>query len=657
MLTPFRRRLVRLFYTSTMTVLILSSSVMAENLPTVSLQDVLAEVTRTNPAISEAMEYYESVAAEREMATAGYLPTIGTEITAGPERTDGVATEEVTNDGVTTTEDVTSNLTSTTATLYARQNIFNGFKTDAYVDETDARIKAAAYEVLNVANNVYLSTAEAYINVVKAAKLLDIAKQNAITQEKIMRQVREKTDAGFNRVSELYNSESRLALSKGSYISRQQDLNQALAVFHRQFGRFLSPEQFTRPDPQYMVPDTLNNTVEKAFRYHPALKVAEYNIATKRYTYEKTSGDYWPTLDLELKGQYRNDTGGDEGEVKQAGAYLTLSYTFFDGGLRSGATARDKLAIRKEHQRSYIERRNVNQSVRLAWNIMEAEADKRSYLSEHVRLSAKTLDAFKEEYYVGRRTLLDLLNMENEYTDAKISQADSQYSYLTALYRIMQSTGELLTTHDTGLFERLDLPKTGINDIDEEVYEDLDLNRDRDSLADSFDQCDATVNQEGEVEYGCDNIDQALVGYPDMQGEELKPYIVPESTIPEEPAVSQEEKPAILLNLLTLEAKPDGKSIIDADQLQLDQFTEALLLHPEMDVVITGHVASDNDTEENLKLSESRAAIIKQYMVDRGVAAHRITTIGKGGLEPLASNATSSGRKMNRRIEIKASDS
>ena len=91
--------------------------------------------------------------------------------------------------------------------------------------ETDARILAAAYDVLNSANTVYLDCAESYISVVKANEMLRIAEENALTQERIMRQVREKTEAGFNRVSELYNSESRLSLAKASYISRQQDLS------------------------------------------------------------------------------------------------------------------------------------------------------------------------------------------------------------------------------------------------------------------------------------------------------------------------------------------------------------------------------------------------------------------------------------------------
>ncbi len=501
---------------SFISIFLISALLVAEESPaaeSVSLQEVLQNITKTDPSILEARKQYESVVAERSIATSEYYPTVGTELSAGPERTKGVPTN-----------DAEENLISTTATLFARQNLYNGGKTTAFVDETDARIKAAAYEVLNVANRVYLETAEAYINVVRAVELLKIAKENALTQERIMHQVREKTEAGFNRYSELYNSESRLVLAQASYISRQQDLNQALVVFHRQFGRLLRPEHFIKPEPTYHFPASVQTAIEVALQTNPALKVAQYNIQTRRHSHEKAAAAYYPTLDFELQGQYRSDTGGEEGETTQSGAYLTLNYTFFDGGFREGNKAREQQSIRKEYQRSYIERRNVNETVRLAWNIKEAEDFKEEYLHQHVLLSEKTLNAFKDEYYVGRRTLLDLLNMENEYTDAQIAMSEAQFSRLTALYRMMQGTGVLLHEHDTGLRKMLNLPaEDGKEMVD---YADLDDNRDQDQVLDVLDQCDNSESSSLKP-YGCKEKDVNTVGYPHKDGSQLSPYITP----------------------------------------------------------------------------------------------------------------------------------
>jgi outer membrane protein, adhesin transport system len=619
----------------------------AVHLPVITLQELLSDVTNTSPAILESIEHYKSVAAERSIATSEYLPTVGTQLSTGPEQTDGVPTN-----------DAQKNLTATTASLFARQNLFSGFKTSAFVDETDARIKAAAFDVLTTANKTYLDACEAYINVVKTKELLRIAEQNAFTQEQIMRQVREKTASGFNRISELYSSESRLALSKASFISRQQDLNQALSKLHRLLGRKLEPEQFAVPVPSFNAPPTLEDTVAIAFENHPALKVADYNIQTKQHTYEKSMSAYWPTLDLEIKGQYREDTGGEVGDTTQTGAYLTLNYTFFDGGLRSGTKAKEQQSILKERQRAYIERRNVNESVRLAWNIVEAEREKKQYLTDHMMLSAKTLSAFKEEYYAGRRTLLDLLNMENEYTDAKLSRADSEFAYLVALYRIMQATGVLLEEHDTGLREMLDLSADRKEDL--AGYEHVASDRDLDKSEDKIDQCDNSFANSPVESSGCIKSIGQKPGYPRDEDLSVAPYIEPKestgpinySTIKETSAQTEVIAKTDKGNrTIRLYAQPNSDQITAEAKVLLDTLIDDFQKIPGASILLEGYIASDTTSDENIALSERRADVVKAMLIDRGVNGSRITVVGRGNENPLAANDTPNGRKINRRVE------
>ncbi len=73
--------------------------------------------------------------------------------------------------------------------------------------------------------------------------------------------------------------------------------------------------------------------------------------------------------------------------------------------------------------------------MRLAWNIKAAEEKKYSFLNEYVELNTQTLAAFKEEYQLGRRTLLELLDMENEYQRAHKALVESKFSMLASHYR------------------------------------------------------------------------------------------------------------------------------------------------------------------------------------------------------------------------------
>lgn len=614
---------------------------------TLPLSEVLKIVTRTDPEIMEALSQYRSVQSERSIATSGYWPTIGTELAGGPEVTKGV---DAGGSSVSDRNDDRESLFASRASVYARQNLYNGGKTSAFVNETDARTLAAAYEVLTVANRVYLETAEAYVNVIQAIELLKLSEENVLTQEKILEQVREKSAAGFSRVSDLKNSESRLALSQSNYISKQQDLNQALVRFHRKFGRLVKPEAFVKPVPVFQFPETVEDTVAVAFRNHPALEVAKYNIQVRKYSYEKAKADDWPSIDLELNAQHSDDTGGEKGYTDQVSAMLKLNYILFDGGLRKGEQNRNYQTIQKENQRAYIERRNVNESVRLAWNTLQAEERKRKYLTEYVDLSFQTLDAFKDEYFVGRRTLLDLLNMENEYNSAKNASAESKFSQLTAYYQVSQATGMMVKEYDTGLRAYLNLPPE--KQFDLKGYEELDRDRDLDSIKDVKDQCDNSIEGVLTPPSGCIEEKAIRVGY--QEPTNLSPYIQPKEGTPEELNLKIDKvKPQQSFHLDSIHFASGSANLTDYSIQKLQYIAVQLKAAGDFIIEVIGHTDNVDSAQYNQKLSVARAQSVYTELIRLGLEERNLEFSGRGEHEPIATNDTEEGRLKNRRIEFK----
>jgi len=607
------------------------------------LQEVLKDVVRTNPEILEALKRYQTVKSELGMAKSGYKPNISAEASIGPEVTKGYDTNYESED-----------LIARRAGIYARQNLFNGMHTSNYVKETEARVKAAAYDVLNTANRVFLDAAEAYLEVLKTAELVELARQNVLTQAQILNQIKEKTDSGFGRVSDLSNSESRFALSRSNFISQQQDLNQAIVKFHRQFGRILRPEVFIIPEPAGELPATKEEAVDMAMHVHPALRVANYNIEVRKYTLAKEKSTYYPSLDLELQAQHNNDVGGDDGWTNNAGAFLKLSYTFYDGGVRKARKIGNYESMLKEHQRSYIERRNVNETVGLAWNIFVAEQTKKMFLTEHVDMSERTLVEFKEEYHLGRRTLLDLLDMETEYFTAQNSFVQSKYSFLAAYYRLEQATGMLLSEFETGLFEKVELPEYK-DEFDYSLYKKLGEDRDEDTVKDTADQCDNSLLGTDTMPWGCFDKKALEVGY--NVPEKIEPYILPK----EERITAEEQKvlaidetkkeqsfhlDIINFNFDSAELTPEAHEYLKSIAGQLKR-----LENYKLDIV--GHTDTSGTRRYNQKLSEKRAETVVNELASLGISKDIMTAYGKGSTSPVFSNQTLEGRQKNRRIEFK----
>ncbi|MDQ3028202.1 MAG: OmpA family protein [Pseudomonadota bacterium] len=91
--------------------------------------------------------------------------------------------------------------------------------------------------------------------------------------------------------------------------------------------------------------------------------------------------------------------------------------------------------------------------------------------------------------------------------------------------------------------------------------------------------------------------------------------------------------------------RPDGRKSLD------DAAAKLRGVDLEM-VIATGHTDSVGTDAYNQRLSERRAAAVKEYLVSKGIAASKITTIGKGESQPVATNKTAEGRQKNRRVDI-----
>ncbi|MCP3899836.1 MAG: TolC family outer membrane protein [Desulfobacteraceae bacterium] len=612
----------------------------------VTLHEVLRSVGNTNPEIKEAINNYESVRAETYIAKQGYKPTFGTEMSAGPEYTKGVSTN-----------DNRENFTSRTATIFANQNLYKGGGTIAFVKETEARIKAASYQVLNVANEVFSQTAEAYINVLNAREQLEMSNNNVLTQARILKQIKEKIDSGFGRISDLTNSESRLFLAKGNHISRQQTLNQAVTKFHRQYGQLIRPEAFIAPQQRYELPDNVESAVNIAFNNHPALDVAKYNILSRKYSYKRAKAAYLPTIDLELKAESREDTSGIEGETDQASAMIKFKYLFYDGGIRKGETKKSYKNLQKEYERSYVERRNLNETVRLAWNILEAEENKRKFLSNHVKLSKKTLDEFVEEYHLGRRTLLEILDMEKEHYNANSSYIQSKYSFIIAYYQASQAIGSLLHEFDTDILDRVNLLSKK-EEFDMNAYDGLEKDKDQDKVNDFVDQCDNSIAGSLTGEYGCSKTSYSTIGYETPS--KIIPYINNPETLSDEistnvtPVLKIDDTKKVQTFTFNSIYFKENSSMVELDTIWLiKEIAGQLKTLDNYSLEVIGHTDNIGSNQYNEWLSKRRAANVVELLLKEGVIMKHIKSSGAGESSPVATNSTMEGRKQNRRTQFK----
>ena len=107
----------------------------------------------------------------------------------------------------------------------------------------------------------------------------------------------------------------------------------------------------------------------------------------------------------------------------------------------------------------------------------------------------------------------------------------------------------------------------------------------------------------------------------------------------------------MLLEYVTFETAK--ASLTPLSRYQLGDVANVLKDNPELRIELRGHTDNTGDEEANMALSQSRAATVFNYLVEKGIGADRLVSTGYGETQPIGDNATEDGRQQNRRTELK----
>jgi outer membrane protein OmpA-like peptidoglycan-associated protein len=171
---------------------------------------------------------------------------------------------------------------------------------------------------------------------------------------------------------------------------------------------------------------------------------------------------------------------------------------------------------------------------------------------------------------------------------------------------------------------------------------------DRDGVSDANDVCPATPAGTRVDRYGCP-LDSDGDGVTDDK--DVCPGTVAGTSVDAKgcPSLFQAGQPLILLGVNFETGKavllPESRSI-------LDQVAQSLVENPEVNIEVGGHTDNVGAAAANLRLSEARANAVRDYLIEKGVEAGRLTARGYGEGKPVADNTTAFGRAANRRVEL-----
>jgi adhesin transport system outer membrane protein len=587
------------------------------NTAALDINEYVAEVIQTHPLLMQRVHNYRQMVEDEKIASAGWRPSLDLVGSAGNYNT---------NSPITNLQD--REYGSYNTELVLTQNLYAGNDTSNSIKQAHARVLSEMQRIYDDADNIAIEAISLYMGVIKEGELTVLAKQNVDSHEYILKKIQEYSGSGMGRKSDEKQTMSRLAQARAGMVAQQNNLQDALSKLHFFLGRYVGVNELVRPTAPEIPKDEIDVLVDRAFKNHPAMKSAYFNIEAAEHDYERSKSEFLPNVNLKLRKQIGDDIGGFNGPTDEYSVALELSYNLYNGGASSAGKQKKISGIYGHREFAQRVRRQITQSLRLSWAGSQALNMQAGYLSDHVRDANSTLELYRQEFSVGRRDLLDLLDAEQEYNTAQVKWVEAESDKVNAAYRVHEGIGELFVAMeiDVQLVDNeLRIVALNIDEVDELPYS---LDEDSDDQVDVLDQCENSL-PDVSTRFGCAVSLAPTFGY--------------------EHITDTAEQTAANLNFIydSVDLTPAGN-----DQLMvvMDELKSKVAHYNVVEIhAYTCNVASQGYNQD---LSKRRAMALKRKLIDAGFSENRIRAYGHGENNPIASNKTEQGRDANRRVEF-----
>lgn len=585
--------------------------------------DIVNSAIKASPDVNKQIRFYNGVLQDLEIAKSDNLPTLDYRGEIGRGR---YAKER----RITASSNYWKN------NLTLRENLFRGYKTQSEIEQNEARISAAAYTVLDRANTVALDTISAYIEVLKQNKLTKLFEKNVQNHEDIFAKILERSKAGVGKQSEVLQTKSRLKLAYSNLLVQQNDFEDTLTQYHFVVGRHFDKSEYIEPVINYKLPKNIDEAAYIALLNNPSIKALKSTILAKKAEYKKARSGFYPILDAVASQDWNNNADGFNGREDTTSIGLVARWNLYRGGADEAGRLKALEAMHQERRNLRRIQRDVIKQARLAYMAYQAYIPQIGYLKEHVNNSKLTLDAYKEEYTLGRRDLLAILDAQKEYNSAQQTLITAQYNLLISKYKVASSTNELLHLIKSNVPSKLLLTS-----IEKELNDDKNFARNV--------LCDNPLNRKNLDEYDCKYTTPTL-GYEPKKQEVVKESYIKEEAPAPAPAPLIEPK---IIKLSTVYFEKNGYNIIPKVEKILKENIKKLKEKKNYTLQILGYTDSTGSKEFNKKLSENRAISVKEKLIELGAQPKQVEIIPMGEDNPIATNDTKQNRALNRRVELK----
>lgn len=414
------------FVTSTTTLFVLACTFVPASLQAQTLPQVVNQALQNYPAVLSASARTAAARSDIARARSAHQPQLGLNATASAYSSG------------------TSPLERTAISPTARLNLWSGGRIEAEAQRAEALTLAAEHLEANTLDEVAQLAAEAYLNWAKTADLYSLAVRNVNAHRETLNDIQKIAQADTGRRVDYEQAVVRMENATLALQQRKSDFAQAI----QRVRRFWNGDMDARPmnldeavsDSGVLgrIPASLTQAMDLVSEDLPPIAQARAQLQAAQAGVRQAKGQYWPTIDLAISRQLNTTTGKQDALTQ-----LQVNAPFYNGG---GASALVESAVNQVKSAEFAleeARLLAREKAALAWQEWASAKSRAETGSAQSLVGDKLVDAYRQQFRVARRSLLDLLNIQADTFNYRSAARAAFHDERLARVRLLAATGEL----------------------------------------------------------------------------------------------------------------------------------------------------------------------------------------------------------------------
>lgn len=400
--------------------------------PATTLNQIVEQTLLSNPEIQAKYHDFQASLEGQNVARGAFFPQVNAQGYVGREYRNNVPGTG------------SQNWSRPGYNIELRQMLFDGFRTSNDVKQAGFDKLARFYDLLATSDTTALAATQAYLDLQRYRDMELLARQNYNLHAETLKQISERSDSGVGRKVDQEQAGGRLALAQTNLMTESANLLDVQQRFQRVTGAL--PPESLEPTPDMgsklpVKPANFNDSLRRSPTFlakQASLQAADAGVSSAR-------GAFSPKFEfVAATGRDQNEPTYQYGRVQSSSVQLMMTYNLYRGGA-------DSARVRQTAAQSYAARdirdytcRNLQQDLAVAWNNVVSLRERLPYLRDHEVATTKVRAAYREQFQIGQRSLLDLLDTENELFESRRALTNALYDYKLAQYRWLALSHELL---------------------------------------------------------------------------------------------------------------------------------------------------------------------------------------------------------------------